>query len=232
MRLFLVGPKFDSPNSNFPDFDRTASYWRNLGHTVISTAELDVSEGADPEKGWTTPVDEEYISDLFRRDMIELVKCDAVVLLEGWKDDDQAQIMADVAYHCNMTAFENIGEDNFYRELDDDDEYEFYDVSEKATPGVDPRFFQVLQKMEEMHKKKQNDYGKDQDPFANVRASSDFGIPGWVGCMVRANDKMKRLQKFAQGGELINESVEDSFMDLAVYSVIGLILFQETYGKG
>ena len=71
MRLFLVGPKFDSPNSNFPDFDRTASYWRNLGHTVISTAELDVSEGADPEKGWTTPVDEEYISYLFRRDMIE-----------------------------------------------------------------------------------------------------------------------------------------------------------------
>jgi hypothetical protein len=38
---------------------------------------------------------------------------------------------------------------------------------------------------------------------------------------------MKRLQKFAQTKELANESVEDSFMDLAVYAIIGLILYRE-----
>lgn len=78
-----------------------------------------------------------------------------------------------------------------------------------------------------MHDQKQKDYGHDHDPFANVRASEDFGIPGWIGCMTRANDKMKRIQKFAQGEELLNESVEDSLMDLAVYALIGLVLFRQ-----
>jgi hypothetical protein len=74
---------------------------------------------------------------------------------------------------------------------------------------------------------KQSDYGRANDPFANVRASEDFGIEGWIGALVRMNDKMRRLQKAAQGGTMANESVEDSFMDLAVYAVIGLILYQE-----
>lgn len=232
MKLFLVGPKFDRPQSNFPDFNRTAAYWRELGHTVISTAELDAMEGADRENGWTGPMDDEYISDLFRRDVAELVRCDAIVLLEGWKDDDQAQIMADIAYHCDMTAFENIGKDNFYRELGyDEDEYEFYDADEKFTAPLDTRFSEIVRQMEEMHNRKQSDYGKPGDPFSNVRASEDFGIPGWVGAIVRGNDKMKRLQKFAKGESLVNESVEDSFLDLAVYTIIAMILFQESNGK-
>jgi hypothetical protein len=45
--------------------------------------------------------------------------------------------------------------------------------------------------------------------------------------MVRANDKVKRLQKFAREGNLKNESARDSFMDLAVYSLIALVLFEE-----
>jgi hypothetical protein len=45
--------------------------------------------------------------------------------------------------------------------------------------------------------------------------------------MTRANDKMRRLQKFATEGNLANESVEDSLIDLAVYAIIGLILFRE-----
>ena len=45
--------------------------------------------------------------------------------------------------------------------------------------------------------------------------------------MTRANDKMKRLQKAAQGGVMVNDSTEDDFIDLAVYVVIGLVLYQE-----
>ena len=88
-------------------------------------------------------------------------------------------------------------------------------------------FEQVLREMHEMHTKKQSDYGRTHDPYANVRASEDFGIPGWVGCAVRMNDKMRRIQKFAQTGNLVNESVEDAFLDLAVYAIIGLCLYRE-----
>lgn len=90
------------------------------------------------------------------------------------------------------------------------------------------KFHDLLDELKQLHDKKQADYGTDDDPFANVRASEAFGIDAWLGCMIRANDKMKRLQTYALKGELSNEAVEDSFMDLAVYSVIALILFSET----
>jgi hypothetical protein len=51
-----------------------------------------------------------------------------------------------------------------------------------------------------------------------------------VGAMVRANDKVKRLQKLAKEGKLSNESARDSFMDLAVYALLALILFEEVQG--
>lgn len=89
------------------------------------------------------------------------------------------------------------------------------------------RFHELLAEAGATHDRKRQDYGTDADPFANVRASQDWGIPGWVGCMVRATDKLKRLQKFAQKGELQNESVKDSFMDLAVYALIGYVLYEE-----
>jgi hypothetical protein len=88
-------------------------------------------------------------------------------------------------------------------------------------------FEKILKEIQAMHDKKQADYGKTDDPFANVRASEDFGIPGWVGCMTRANDKMRRLQKGAQGGKMVNESIEDSLLDLATYTIIALCLFRE-----
>lgn len=89
------------------------------------------------------------------------------------------------------------------------------------------KFDQVLADIRALHDKKQADYGKSHDPFANVRASEEFGIPGWVGAMIRANDKMRRLQAAASGSKLVNEGIEDSLIDLAVYAIIGLVLFRE-----
>jgi hypothetical protein len=41
------------------------------------------------------------------------------------------------------------------------------------------------------------------------------------------NDKMIRLKSMAVNGSLQNESVEDSLMDLAAYSILALILYRE-----
>lgn len=89
------------------------------------------------------------------------------------------------------------------------------------------RFHQLLIQAGELHDRKQADYGKDNDPFANVRSSSDWGIPDWVGAMVRLNDKVKRLQALAQKGDLANESALDSFMDIAVYALIAYVLYEQ-----
>ena len=93
------------------------------------------------------------------------------------------------------------------------------------------RFHELLEAAGKMHDSKQADYGRGDDPFANVRASVDFGVPSWVGCMIRANDKMRRLQTMAVKGSLANESVLDSFMDLAVYALIGYVLYEQENPK-
>jgi hypothetical protein len=91
----------------------------------------------------------------------------------------------------------------------------------------DPRFHALLAEIGELHDRKQADYGTEGDPFANVRASQDWGVPAWVGTMIRANDKVKRLQAAAQGSTLVNEGVEDSLLDIATYALIALVLYRE-----
>jgi hypothetical protein len=96
-----------------------------------------------------------------------------------------------------------------------------------ALAGSSRSFYYWLTKAAALHLKKQADYGQVDDPLANVRGSKEWGIPPWVGAMVRGNDKVRRLQTFAQKGALENESVEDSFLDLCVYAIIGLVLYEE-----
>ncbi len=91
------------------------------------------------------------------------------------------------------------------------------------------RFHAILKELGDLHDKKSKDYGLVDDPLANIRNSAEsWGIPAWVGAMVRGTDKVKRLQAQAISGSLANESAEDSFRDLAVYAIIGLVLFEES----
>lgn len=106
----------------------------------------------------------------------------------------------------------------------------FSNIKSLCEAGItkgDPRFHALLQSLGRLHDQRQRDYGQPNDPFANIRGSSEWGIPSWVGAMIRATDKIRRIQKYAKSGHLANESVEDSFLDLAVYSIISLILYRE-----
>jgi hypothetical protein len=90
-----------------------------------------------------------------------------------------------------------------------------------------PQFHALLEEIGKLHDKKQQDYGSDTDPFANVRRSEELGIPAWKGACVRLGDKWQRIQQYARTESLANESFEDSLMDAAVYSLIALLLFRE-----
>lgn len=62
--------------------------------------------------------------------------------------------------------------------------------------------------------RKQLDYGS--------RNISDFGQ---IGVLVRCNDKVQRLTNLSKkGGKAANESVEDSWLDLANYAIIGYLV--------
>jgi len=95
----------------------------------------------------------------------------------------------------------------------------------------DPEFEAVIEEVLAMHRRKGADYGTDEDFFANVSASKDWGISPWVGAMMRANDKVVRLQSASKGSTLQNEGIEDSLLDIATYAVIAVCLFRrETSG--
>lgn len=89
------------------------------------------------------------------------------------------------------------------------------------------RLHTLLRELGELHDRKQADYGRPGDPFANVRGSAEWGIPPWIGACIRLNDKVKRLQALALNGSLTNESAFDSLKDIAVYALISYVLLEE-----
>jgi len=102
-----------------------------------------------------------------------------------------------------------------------------------ATPAarVHPssrRFLELLGDMERLHKSKSADYGSEDDPLANVRSGADFvNIEPWRGCMVRIADKVQRLRTYCRTGRLVHEGVRDTLLDLAAYSLLAIVMFDE-----
>lgn len=84
------------------------------------------------------------------------------------------------------------------------------------------RFCELLEEMRALSEKKSHDYG-GADPISNLR---EFG---WEGVVVRLSDKYHRLANFVKQGELQvkNESIKDTLMDNANYSLLALILLEE-----
>ena len=87
-----------------------------------------------------------------------------------------------------------------------------------------PRFYELLKVMAEMHSNKSHDYASRQDPLYNLRQF------GWKGVVVRLGDKFCRLKGFVEKGELKvkDESIIDTFLDNAIYSLLAIVLYEET----
>lgn len=92
-----------------------------------------------------------------------------------------------------------------------------------------PRFYEILKQMEELHSRKNHDYAGTSDPLKNLRACKRLELEPFMGVMVRLQDKWSRLEEFIKSGTLMvkSESVIDTLMDNAIYSVLGIILYEE-----
>lgn len=91
-----------------------------------------------------------------------------------------------------------------------------------------PQFYELLDQIADLHSRKNQNYSPGKDPFSNFRESEKFGVPDWLGCLVRMGDKWNRATNLAKGHkDLVGESIKDTLMDLAVYSLICIILYDE-----
>lgn len=213
------------PEFNAPAFREAADHLRQMGHDVISPVELDEESGFDHSS--ETINDTEYESFL-ARDIerisrgIALGELDGGVALTGYDGSRGAALEA----HTIRTLGRPV-----YRIVQSGTEYAF-ELEQIHAPDVQrhpssARFHAILRDLASLHDRKQQDYGSESDPFANVRAAGSWGVDEWVGAMIRATDKVRRLEAFARKGSLANESAEDAFQDLAVYAVIALVLYEE-----
>lgn len=93
-------------------------------------------------------------------------------------------------------------------------------------------FESIVDKMKDLHARKNADYSGD-DYLADIRASTRLSIEPWVNCLLRIQQKMGRLENFARTNyfQVKDEKVEDTAIDIAVYSIILLMLYRNKNEK-
>ena len=89
-------------------------------------------------------------------------------------------------------------------------------------------FFELLEKMKDIHLKKDADYAGDM-PLKNLRYSENFGIEAWRGVLIRMGDKWSRILELTKNGKthVEDEKLEDTLLDLANYCLLCIILMRE-----
>lgn len=97
------------------------------------------------------------------------------------------------------------------------------------------RFVELIEEVKDLHLRKNSGYaGKDStDPWANFRMAEKVGITPFKGCLVRMTDKFMRVCNLAMNpaNDQVNESIKDTLMDLAAYSLIAACLYEENIPK-
>ena len=95
-----------------------------------------------------------------------------------------------------------------------------------------PEFEKSLDNLKKLHNKKNTDYAKENDPYANFRECEKIyipcehcgkptKIPMWAGILVRMSDKWVRLLNLTKNLKAKNENIEDTYDDLSFYSQLG-----------
>ena len=92
------------------------------------------------------------------------------------------------------------------------------------TPVRYAAFDALLREIKTLHDSKGADYESDGVEYSNLTAAEQWGIPAWKYAMNRVDEKLNRLKSYAQGSTLQHEGARDSMIDIAVLSLIAIVL--------
>lgn len=104
---------------------------------------------------------------------------------------------------------------------------------DKSITHEDEEFKNLLKEMWGIRQAKREDYNvKADDNFLqieNFKMAELFGVPSYVGILIRISDKFTRLASFVRKGfnAVKDESVEDTLLDLANYSLLCIIEYRK-----
>lgn len=111
LRVYIAGPMTGKPNLNFPAFHAKAAELRALGHHVINPAEL--NGGADELVACADMSADELAAHwqrCMRKDITELMTCDAIALLPGWQNSRGATLEHHVAAALRFAVLDHAEE--------------------------------------------------------------------------------------------------------------------------
>lgn len=94
-------------------------------------------------------------------------------------------------------------------------------------------FGKILNEILRTTERKNSDYAKSNDAFANFRTSAKIsGVGVERGILVRMADKFARIENLLfNEAKVKEESIEDTLIDLAVYAIILTIYRRSKYEK-
>jgi nucleoside 2-deoxyribosyltransferase len=97
MRAYISGPMSGLPDENFPAFAEAAAKLRAEGFEVVNPAELKVDvTGLTGRARWCK---------FLKADIKELVDCDAIVMLPGWRLSEGATLELHIADKLGIKVF-------------------------------------------------------------------------------------------------------------------------------
>lgn len=95
-----------------------------------------------------------------------------------------------------------------------------------------PKFMKLIEEIVQIHETKNADYATTQDPLSNFKMCEVFAVPAWKGCLVRLSDKWSRITQLATKPPAVKgETLRDTLIDLANYSLICILLLEEEEKK-
>jgi hypothetical protein len=93
-KIYLSGPMSGIPDHNRTAFLAVATDLRSKGYEVVSPPELD---GTADDIGWEA---------CLKRDLSEMLRCDSLVVLPGWRDSKGATLETEVAQRLGMPIYD------------------------------------------------------------------------------------------------------------------------------
>lgn len=111
MNIYIAGPMRGKPFLNFPAFDAAAQQLLAQGYNVVNPADIDRENGfepvEDPDESLRRVMSKWSIRDIATRDLVQLIRCDGVMLLPGWQESAGARAELAVAQWVGLQIGES-----------------------------------------------------------------------------------------------------------------------------
>lgn len=104
---------------------------------------------------------------------------------------------------------------------------------EEKYPEMTKEFKKILTEQYELFCRKQVNYGPSNIAGGTLLQTEDDVRFSLTGIFFRINDKIQRIKQLVVLGkqDQVGESVEDTFNDISVYSIIALVVKRGKWGK-